>query len=179
MNEGVAAMAIQYRVASDIPWTNAMVYEPPITHDVDVEFTPAQPMAAVRVIFFARREGDGHVTKINAVLYECSVWDEHGPHGPMPPPRRQAPSIFPNPIPTLGQLLGVNGIWGWGTGAYSDMSDRFGTNERATAMAKAFSHGRNYHNWHWDVADPDTIPKFNRMAQVCETEICMLTIICK
>ena len=166
LTEGVAAMAVQYRSTLQQTWKNAAVYEPAITHDVDIEMTPAQPMVAVRVVFFAQREGTGHVGSMTAVLYECSVWDKHGPHGPLPAPQTQSPSIFPNPIPTLRQLLGVNGIWGWGTGAYSDLSERHKRNERATQMSSAFSHARNYHNWHWDVADPDTRPKFHRMAQV-------------
>ena len=29
---------------------------------------------------------------------------------------------------------------------------------------KFASHGRNYHNWHWDVTDPDTPPHFEEMS---------------
>jgi hypothetical protein len=29
----------------------------------------------------------------------------------------------------------------------------------------AASHARNYHNWHWDVTDPDKIPRFDDMGK--------------
>ena len=41
---------------------------------------------------------------------------------------------------------------------YSDRSEAWGTDERASEFAEeaGLTHARNYHNWHWDAHDPDT-----------------------
>lgn len=85
-------------------------------------------------------------------LFEIDVYDENGIYGP-------APAARPNPV-MLRQMLGVNGIWGWGSGRISTPE------EGAGLYAPVASYGRNYHNLNWDVYDPDDVPDYERMAQV-------------
>jgi serine/threonine-protein kinase ATR len=58
-------------------------------------------------------------------------------------------------------MIGVNGIWGWGTSGYSDSLPPGEGPERYTAVAP---HARNYHNLGWDITDPDHVPAYEDMA---------------
>jgi len=85
-------------------------------------------------------------------IWEIRAYDQYGRYGPLPPP-----SINSH---TLSEMLGVNGIWGWGHGAYSDL---LASDEGAFKYNQICSHARNYHNMSWDVADPDVVPDFDGM----------------
>ncbi len=93
-----------------------------------------------------------------AYLWEIDAYDAVGPFG-------LAPAPVANPV-TFGDLLGVNGIWGWGSSGFSDSApagegpDRFAF----------FGHARNYHNLGWDVRDPDTVPDYDAMAAGAGTD---------
>ena len=62
----------------------------------------------------------------------------------------------------LASMLGVNGIWGWGSNSFSNSQGGFVEGEptlqwgpyRYSGLA---SHGRNYHNWVWDGLSPQTL----------------------
>ncbi|KAH3852374.1 hypothetical protein DPMN_094880 [Dreissena polymorpha] len=86
--------------------------------------------------------------------YEIDAWDEHGAWGP--------PIASKPQTKTFRELLGVNGIWGWGTQKYSSQL----TNDMSGPLLynKLASHARNYHNLNWDVTDPDTDPEYSEMA---------------
>jgi len=86
-------------------------------------------------------------------LWELDAWNADGPHGPMP-----AAGVAPTDLRTM---LGVNGIWGWGTGAYTDL---LGAGAGASRYAPVASHGRSYHNLSWDVTDPDIVPDYSVMS---------------
>ncbi len=87
-----------------------------------------------------------------AELNEFSVRDFSGTHGPMP-----APKMATRP---LGDLMGINGIRGWGHGGSSNSLD---TNEGPHFYNRVASYGRNYQNLSWDTRDPDDTPDYNAM----------------
>lgn len=96
---------------------------------------------------------------VKVYLWEIDAWDANGIYGARPTPA-------PGPT-TLATLSGVNGIWGWGTDGYSVAGD---PNRGPSLYARAASQGRNYHNLHWDVVDPDTVPDFEAMADGAGTD---------
>lgn len=94
-----------------------------------------------------------------ASLWEAKVYDEYGPYGPMPSAMASSK--------TLSQLLGVNGIWGWGSNIYSFSIP----NGQGPTLYNAVSkHARNYHELNWDVNDPDNIPNYTAMANGSGTQ---------
>lgn len=88
-----------------------------------------------------------------AYVWEIDAWGPDGPHGPLP-----STGIAPS---SLREMLGVNGIWGWGTSAFSDEA---GPDAGPLLYAQVASHARNYHNLSWDVTDPDNDPGYEDMA---------------
>ena len=85
-------------------------------------------------------------------LQSLRLYDRHGPYGPPPP--------APVRTPTLRELLGVNGYWGWGGNAYSHLQAPGSGPDRYVPVA---GHARNYHDMTWDVTDPDERIDFGRM----------------
>lgn len=88
-----------------------------------------------------------------AWTWELKAWDKNGPYGPMPPSR---PSKH-----TISEMLGINGFWGWGHNIYSDSLK---TGQGPTLYNRIVSFARNYHNFDWDVPNPEVIPDFEKMA---------------
>lgn len=86
-------------------------------------------------------------------VWELDAWDADGIYGSRPEPVLGSA--------TIDDLLGINGIWGWGTGGYSSGDD---PDVGPELYAQVASTGRNYHNLHWDVQDPDTVPDYEAMA---------------
>ncbi len=85
---------------------------------------------------------------------KCSVWevrvyDRHGPYGKFPAPQPQTLAVK--------DILGVNGLWGWGHNMFSNSIPQ---GQGPTRFSTFSSHGRNYHNMYWDVDDPDDIPDY-------------------
>ena len=115
---------------------------------------------AVMVKFVAVRHKvkEGNYKKV--YVWELEAWDQFGQWGPPPLPRRQDHS--------LEELLGVNGIWGWGVSTYSDVVPPGLGPELYTKIG---TYGRNYHNMIWDVKDPDNVPDYAKMAQGGGTEV--------
>ncbi len=88
-----------------------------------------------------------------AELYEFSIRDKNGENGPMP---AAVPANRP-----LGDIMGVNGIRGWGHGYGShDIGD---TVQGAYLFSKVATYGRNYQNLSWDTHDPDHTPDYTGM----------------
>ena len=87
-----------------------------------------------------------------ANIWEIRAYDKYGRYGDFPPP---SPNTH-----TLSEMFGVNGIWGWGHGVYSDL---LAPDEGAFKYSQICSHARNYHNMSWDVSDPDITPDFDGM----------------
>lgn len=87
-----------------------------------------------------------------AQVREVSAFDEHGMYGAFPAAK---PANRP-----LKEMVGINGIWGWGTQDYSDQAP---TSKATTLYSRVATHARNYHEMEWDVADPDITPVYNGM----------------
>ena len=87
-----------------------------------------------------------------ASVYELAVYNENGPYGSVPDPKPQSHS--------MAELMGINGIWGWGTNKYSDS---LGEDKGPKLYSRVASHARNYHNMHWDIPDPDSVPDYENM----------------
>ncbi|XP_033747726.1 LOW QUALITY PROTEIN: uncharacterized protein LOC117332799 [Pecten maximus] len=78
--------------------------------------------------------------------WEIDSYDELGIWG-------AAPNAEPNPV-SIRDMLGVNGIWGWGHNPNGP-----------SLYSRVASYARNYHNLNWDVQDPDFDPQFEQMGQ--------------
>lgn len=87
-----------------------------------------------------------------AEIWEISAYDKYGKFGAMPPVSANSNS--------LSSMLGVNGIWGWGYGTYSDILLQGQGPSRFNSLSR---HARNYHNLNWDIVDPDDPVDFNGM----------------
>ena len=96
----------------------------------------------IRYIKIQQRYTDTKWAKV--YMWELDAYGEHSEYGPRPPAKV-------NPT-SLRQMLGVNGIWGWGNNKYSDLLAR---GQGPALYAPVASHARNYHNMNWDVTDPD------------------------
>lgn len=78
-------------------------------------------------------------------MWELAAYPAGGRWGPAPPP-------LPRPDITYRQLLGLNGIWGWGSQMFSDSAVKQGKGPLLyNAVA---SSGRNYQSMVWDVKQP-------------------------
>lgn len=89
-----------------------------------------------------------------AFVWEVNAYDEYGPYGMMPAPVKS--------LATVAEIIGINGIWSWG---YDIHSDQLAAGQGPTLFNKVASHARNFHNLHWDVTDPDTLPDFFQMSR--------------
>lgn len=87
-----------------------------------------------------------------ANIWEIRAYDKYGKYGPFPSPSSNSH--------TMSDMFGVNGIWGWGHGMYSDL---LSPGEGAFKYNQICSHARNYHNMNWDVSDPDITPDYSAM----------------
>ncbi|MDP6934663.1 MAG: discoidin domain-containing protein, partial [Myxococcota bacterium] len=112
----------------------------------------------VQARYLALRHDTEQDDYVKVYLWEIDAWDSDGIYGPRPDP---VPSTT-----TLAQLVGVNSIWGWGTGDYSTSDDSVGPD----LYAQVASQARNYHNMCWDVNDPDNVPDYETMAEGGGTE---------
>lgn len=88
---------------------------------------------------------------VKVMLWELSVWGSSGRYG--------AVAARLNPV-TFRDLIGVNGIWGFGRNSYSSSLTSYNGPGR---FSKSSKHARNYHNWIWDSNYPGTTPNFDRM----------------
>lgn len=93
-------------------------------------------------------------------VWEISAYDTFGVYGPYP-------GSVPSPY-SIRNILGVNGIWGWQTGSYSDLLP---PSQGTRLYNQINSHARNYHNMNWDVLEPSSVPDYEAMANGGGTEV--------
>lgn len=136
-----------------VEWTERSSLDPEASATVEIRFD--SPFSA-RYLSVRHQVEDVDWAKV--YLWELEAYDADGRWGPAPAPAESAVS--------MADLLGVNGIWGWGTGAYSDAWGAQGPGRYSTAVR----HARNYHNLSWDVTDPDHVPDYEAMARGEGTE---------
>lgn len=136
-------------------WTKIKDLDPNALQTVSTVINPPLPARYVKVEHGVADKDWGSV-----FVWEFDVYDEYGPYGKMPQPK-----MNPN---SLGEMLGVNGIWGWGFEKYADEVPQ---GRGADLFEKISSHARNYHFLMWDVMDPDNPPDYRKMADGEGTEV--------
>lgn len=137
-----------------VTWDTLATLDPKATALVDT-LLPSPVEARMLRVRHEMEEADW----AKAYVFELAAYGAEGPYGPMPEAAPQAR--------TMAELLGVNGIWGWGTSEYSDLLD---AQHGPELFAHVASTARNYHNLSWDVKDPDHVPDYDAMAAGAGTE---------
>jgi hypothetical protein len=124
-------------------------------YGLEVEF-PA-PLPRFRYLRFSQRKVANTSAYIDQVLVkDISLWGPAGPFGDFPP----ATPSDPAQKKSIHELFGVNSIWGMFMDRYSDTHSPGNGPHRFSEVA---SHGRSYHNLHWDTTDPKITPDFAGM----------------
>jgi len=121
---------------------------------VPVWIDPPQNAQYIRI---AQSVADKDWAKVS--VWEADAYDPNGPFGEAPPAQAQNQ--------TIAEIIGVNGIWGWG-----NKKGSVGLDHRSGAQlyARVATHARNYHEMDWDITDPDHIPNYTAMARGQGTE---------
>ncbi|KXZ55117.1 hypothetical protein GPECTOR_3g27 [Gonium pectorale] len=145
--------------APDAIYTNMSVSADGVKWDVIRAFMDPTKLDAMELylpkLIYIRYLRITHQVKEDADWRKVYVWgidayDKYGRWGPPPTPS-------PHPL-TLKAMMGVNGIWGWGTNYRTKYNN-------ASRYAPVASWGRNYHGMNWDVRWPTNNPNYTRMAQ--------------
>ncbi|XP_076460765.1 uncharacterized protein LOC143293587 [Babylonia areolata] len=131
-----------------VTWRGVAALEPNALQPVVTVLDPAETFRYVGV---EHRHDEDNFAKV--YVWEIDAYPNSGLYGAPPAP-------CPNPH-SLRDMLGVNGIWGWGWGR---SSPRVPPGEGPALYAPVASSARNYHNLDWDVRDPDRLPGYDRMA---------------
>jgi hypothetical protein len=125
---------------------------------VSVIQTPLTQAVQARYISFKHYMPQIDWAKANTQLIRA--YDQNGYFGP---PRKPVPSSH-----SFAQMLGVNGIWGWGV---NEGSENLKNNSMGPKLyAEVCTHARNYHSLDWDITSPNHIPDYQKMAQGHGTE---------
>ena len=120
---------------------------PLLMGELDTVLSPAVSLRYLRVRHVLQER-----TSVKVYVWEVTIWDEWGKYG-------QRSAAAPNPV-SLRDLLGVDGIWGWGAGGLTLPPNVSYGPGRFSGVA---SHARDYHNWNWDTDDPNTPPPYDEM----------------
>ena len=152
---GGTAVSSALLISSDgKKWKKIKDLDPEALQTVTTIINPPVPARYIRVEHGLTEKDWG-----SAFIWEFDVYDEFGPYGKMPIAKSN-PSSF-------NEIMGVNGIWGWGFEKYADLVPE---GRGADLFEKISSHARNYHFLMWDVMDPDTPPDYVKMAAGKGTE---------
>ncbi len=140
--------SVHFDVSNDqITWTTVARPDHQYYFELAFEAQPRMNARYARIRIFVTEQDFAR-----AELYEYSIRDRNGIYGPMPAAK---PATRP-----LGEMMGINGIRGWGHGIGSHALD---TTQGAYFYNKVASIGRNYQNLSWDTRDPDNTPDYNNM----------------
>lgn len=140
--------SVHFDVSNDqVNWTTVAKPDHQYYFELTFEAQPIMQVRYARLRIFPKEQDYAR-----AEVYEFSIRDRNGVNGPMPAP---TPATRP-----LGNLMGVNGIWGWGHNTSSHTLD---TTKGAYLYNEVATYGRNYQNLSWDTHDPDHTPGYNNM----------------
>uniref|UniRef100_A0A383VQX7 F5/8 type C domain-containing protein n=1 Tax=Tetradesmus obliquus TaxID=3088 RepID=A0A383VQX7_TETOB len=115
----------------------------------DFNFDPPVNMRFIRIRHLVNETGDWR----KVYTWEIGAYGAGGRWGLPPQPQQQSRSFR--------QLMGVNGIWGWGNKSFSDTLVKQGKGPLLyNAVA---SSGRNYQNLNWDLKKLGNDPKWDTM----------------
>lgn len=135
-------------------WTTVATLDPNALSMVTTRLSTPMNLRYLRVRHQVQEEDWAKV-----YVWEIQAYDQYGPYGPPP-----TPAVNPH---SMAELLGVDGIWGWGTNQYSD---DLGSDRGPQLYTRVAASARNYHNMSWDVTDPDHVPDYDAMAAGHGTE---------
>jgi hypothetical protein len=130
-----------------ISWTKVLDLDPGAVSVISNRLPNEYP---ARYIKLEHTMVEGNWNK--AEIWEVRAYDQYGRYGPFPAPSPNSHNLF--------EMMGVNGIWGWGNGIYSDL---LSPGEGPFQHNRISTHARNYHNMNWDVSDPDVVPDYSGM----------------
>jgi len=129
----------------NITWTKFYSVDPKLLYKHEVPLIPQIKARFIRAIHvFPDIASSGN-------FWDISVYGDGGFGG------SELPNI-PN-TRSFSQILGVNGIWQWGTNGRSEIVNL----SNAQVFSKFASNGRNYHNLNWDSASPMNTPDYDEM----------------
>jgi PKD-like domain len=131
--------------ADNLSWTVVATPSPDNLSYVPYLLAPAQNIRYIKVEHTM-------VTAPNhqCLIYEINAYGAGNLYGTMATPKASAV--------TVGQCLGINGIWGWGHGKFSYAL----TATQGPRLYNDFaSNARNYHQIDWDVPAPTTTPIYS------------------
>jgi len=129
-------------------WTLLEMLRPSAFREYPVLLDTPQMLLGIRIVQVLAPSDWAKVS-----IWELKAYDEYGPFG-------ETPTQVDTSV-SLKEMLGVNGLWGWGWGRYSDgVADSLGPARFASVFAKA----RNYHNLDWDISAPGQVPDYTSMA---------------
>ncbi|KAH0795116.1 T9SS type A sorting domain-containing protein [Histomonas meleagridis] len=129
-------------------WTTFYSGNPNFYHQFTVSIFPLAYARYVRVAMYLETGYKGYAGN----FYLFDVYNQHGINGPPPEAKPQKR--------TLKQIVGVNGIWQWGTSG-EKLAD--GKDSNPEVFSKFSLHGRNYHNLDWDTSSLAKTPDYDAM----------------
>ncbi len=94
-------------------------------------------------------------------IFEIEAYDEDGLFG-----ATIQPTVSTH---KLKDIVGINSVWGWGTGV---SSNNLSAGQGPTLHNRYATHARNYHFMNWDMLDPDDPVDFDQMAEGCPIPGC-------
>lgn len=147
---GHATSSQMLRSVDGVAWTKITDLDP-----TALALLPTLLDAPVPLRYLRIRHQVDDVDWAKVYVWEMEVYDAFGPFGAPEPPTAISPR-------SMRDLLGVNGIWGWGANKFSDTLVKAG--QGPVLYSSVASHARNYHNWRWDVSDPDNVCNYTAMA---------------
>ena len=153
--KGSAVASALYISTDAKKWNKVKDLNPEALQTVTTIIDPPLPARYIKVEHALAEKDWGSV-----FIWEIDAYDENGPFG-------KIPDAKPNPN-SFSNLLGVNGIWGWGYEKYSDLQPK---GKGSELFEQISSHARNYHFLNWDVNDPDNVPDYFTMAAGKGTEV--------
>ncbi len=143
-----------YVSTDNTTWTQITTLDP-----TSLSLTTTRPTTPLNVQYIKMEHQLLEKDWAKCFVWEISAYDANGPFAAMA-------SASPNPN-TLNDMVGVNGIWGWGWNSYSNWLP---ATKGPAKFAQVASHARNYHSMIWDVTDPDITPNYIAMGNGSGTQ---------
>lgn len=145
----VAETVFELQLAGSLEWTRVPTPYP-INSDLlgryEVPVTPAKLATGVRARHMLKPQSDARV-----YVWELDAYGVGGKGGTWSTPLRPQPA-------SLQQQFGVNGIWSWNSGGFSNLHhEGWGVHR----YGKLANHARMYHNLNWDVKKPTDVPDYD------------------
>ncbi|MBL7788108.1 MAG: T9SS type A sorting domain-containing protein [Chitinophagales bacterium] len=143
----VVASARVFVSADNLLWTQVGTINPSTQVPISTILNPVRNIRYIRFTFTMAATDWG-----KAQLWEVDAYNSKGMYGDVPPAQIEQS--------TVSNFLGVNGEWGWGWFAGSDVLQ---PGQGAYLYNQVAQKARNFHNMSWDIYDPDDTPNYAMM----------------